>query len=957
MNLFELFVKLGIDDDDLEKGLDKAKSAVGAAGKAMATGFAAAAAGATALVAQSVNAYKDYEQLVGGVETLFSNLEGTVSAAPAVLAKANEAFKTAGMSANQYMETVTSFSAALISSLEGDYDKAAEISDIAITDMADNANKMGSSLESLQTAYAGFAKQNYTMLDNLKLGYGGTKEEMERLLKDAERFSGVKYDISNLSDVYEAIHVVQEQMGIAGATAAEAATTIEGSFNALKGAWENLVTGFSNKDADLSKLVTDVVDSATVAFKNLKPVVETAISGLIESVESFTPIIGDMLPTLINDLLPRVIDAAQSIVNTLAIALPDMLKVIVDLIPNLTTEIVQTISDLAPELVNVGADMIDSLADGLSETLPDLIPIAVDAILNFTDSLIDNLDTVVDAAIKIILALAEGLGNALPKLIAKAPEILIKLGTAFVENIDKIQKVPEEIIKKIADTLVHHDWRKTAEEAMNNLINALDVAQKKVQLFLDDVNVALGGESLYNGDIANVGSTDFIAAMREGTDDVVDAIGDTADALKEGYDSYYGVVEEGNKKVADGYYTMTSDMSEYAKGMQQQADNWKKSAKSLNNAVVEAEIDEKEMEAQLKSTFADLETQMYRSGFSEEWLVHQKRKYVEALDHSTELYKEYDLKLLKEEDKITKAADKEWATQQKNAVERRFAELEKTAITEHKTEAWLVKQERMFLETLDHNSELYEEYNMKLLKAEKKIDDAANAEREKRIKENQKKFSDMVKSIKDRFKKLKDEYQKAVDDIKSKMKSFGESLTKSYTDMFSFETDEKTGKVKATKTKDFLANATKELEKYYANIQNLRSRKVSDSLLNQLTSMSAEEGAAVAEYWASLSDSQLKALDDNWKKYEATGQKISESLYSDEMADAEKQYDEERNTLLGEIKQEIADNADTVTSAIASIFSGMTGNVQINVAGMPVIKKGINEMLATIKNSGGVIDV
>ena len=957
MNLLDLFVKIGIDDDDLEKGLDKAKAAVGVAGKAMAAAFSAAAAGAVALVKESVDAYANYEQLVGGVETLFSNLEGTISAAPTVLAKANEAFKTAGMSANQYMETVTSFSAALISSLEGDYDKAAEISDMAITDMADNANKMGSSLESLQTAYAGFAKQNYTMLDNLKLGYGGTKEEMERLLKDAERFSGVKYDISNLSDVYEAIHVVQEQMGIAGATAAEAATTIEGSFNALKGAWENLVTGFSNKDADLSKLVTDVVDSATVAFKNLKPVVETAISGLIESVESFTPIIGDMLPTLINDLLPRVIDAAQSIVNTLAIALPDMLKVIVDLIPNLTTEIVQTISDLAPELVNVGAGMIDSLADGLSETLPDLIPIAVDAILNFTDSLIDNLDTVINAAIRIIGALGQGLINALPELIERVPEIMAKLVGAFYENLDEAGKIANDIIKKMADTLVSYDWRDIAEKTMNNLIGALDTAQKKVQLFIDDLNVALGGESLYNGDINNVGSTEMIGWMKDGTDEFVDAIGTATDAVREGYEGYYGTIEEERKQIGDAYYKMSSDMSEQAKSMEAQAQQWKKSASTLNNAVGEVEADEKEMEARLKSTFADLETQMYESGFSEEWLVHQKRKYVEALDHSTELYKEYNLKLLKEEDKITKAADKEWATQQKNAVEKRFGELEKMALEKGYTEAWLVKQERMFLETLDHNTDLYEEYNMKLLRAEKKIDDAANAEREKRIKENQKKFSNMVKSIKDRFKSLKDTYQKAVDDIKSKMKSFGETLTKSYTDMFSFETDEKTGKVKATKTKDFLANATKELEKYYANIQNLRSRNVSDSLLNQLTSMSAEEGAAVAEYWASLSDEQLKNLDENWKKYEATGQKISESLYSDEMADAEKQYDEERNTLLGEIKQEIADNADAVTSAIASIFSGMTGNVQINVAGMPVIKRGINEMLATIKNSGGVIDV
>ena len=957
MNLFELFVKLGIDDDDLEKGLDKAKSAVGAAGKAMATGFAAAAAGATALVAQSVNAYKDYEQLVGGVETLFSNLEGTVSAAPAVLAKANEAFKTAGMSANQYMETVTSFSAALISSLEGDYDKAAEISDMAITDMADNANKMGSSLESLQTAYAGFAKQNYTMLDNLKLGYGGTKEEMERLLKDAERFSGVKYDISNLSDVYEAIHVVQEQMGIAGATADEAEKTIEGSLNRLSGAWQNLVAGFANKDADLGKLIDDVVSSAQVALNNLLPAIETAIDGVISGIEGLAPIISGRLPELIDRIVPALVDAATNIVQVLADALPQTFDAVIDILPDILNDIISTLADLIPQLVETGAEIVNSLADGLEKSLPDLIPVAIDAILNFADSLIDNLDTVINAAIRIIGALGQGLINALPELIERVPEIMAKLVGAFYENLDKAGKIANNIIKKMADTLVSYDWRSIAEKTMNNLIGALDTAQKKVQLFIDDLNVALGGESLYNGDINNVGSTEMIGWMKEGTDEFVEAIGTATDAVREGYEGYYGAIEEERKQIGDAYYKMSSDMSEQAKSMEAQAQQWKKAGKALNNAVGEVEVDEKEMEARLKSTFADLETQMYEGGFSEEWLVHQKRKYVEAIDHSTELYKEYDLKLLKEEDKITKAADKEWATQQKNAVERRFAELEKTAIVEHKTEAWLVKQERMFLETLDHNSELYEEYNMKLLKAEKKIDDAANAEREKRIKENQKKFSDMVKSIKDRFKKLKDEYQKAVDDIKSKMKSFGESLTKSYTDMFSFETDEKTGKVKATKTKDFLANATKELEKYYANIQNLRSRNVSDSLLNQLTSMSSEEGAAVAEYWASLSDEQLKALDENWKKYEATGQKISESLYSDEMADAEKQYDEERNTLLGEIKQEIADNADVVVGAITSIFSGMTGNVQINVAGMPVIKKGINEMLATIKNSGGVIDV
>ena len=578
MNLFELFVKLGVDDDDLEKGLDKAKSAVGAAGKAMAAGFAAAAAGATALVAQSVNAYKDYEQLVGGVETLFSNLEGTVSAAPAVLAKANEAFKTAGMSANQYMETVTSFSAALISSLEGDYDKAAEISDMAITDMADNANKMGTDMQSIQNAYQGFAKQNYTMLDNLKLGYGGTKEEMERLLKDAQKFSGIKYDISNLSDVYEAIHVVQEQMGIAGATADEAEKTIEGSLNRLSGAWQNLVAGFANKDADLGKLIEDVVSSAQVALNNLLPAIETAIDGVISGIEGLAPIISGRLPELVDRIVPALVDAATNIVEALADALPQTFDAVIDIIPDILNDIISTLADLIPQLVETGAEIVNSLADGLEKSLPDLIPVAIDAILNFADALIDNVDTVINAAIRIIGALGQGLINALPELIERVPEIMAKLVGAFYENLDEAGKIANDIIKKMADTLVSYDWRDIAKKTMDNLIGALDTAQKKVQLFIDGLNVALGGESLYNGDINNVGSTEMIGWMKEGTDEFVDAIGTATDAVREGYEGYYGAIEEERKQIGDAYYKMSSDMSEQAKGMEAQAAQWKKSA-------------------------------------------------------------------------------------------------------------------------------------------------------------------------------------------------------------------------------------------------------------------------------------------------------------------------------------------------------------------------------------------
>ena len=228
---------------------------------------------------QALDSYADYEQLVGGVETLFKDNASTVEN------YANNAYKTAGLSANEYMETVTAFSASLLQSLNGDTAKSAEVADMAITDMADNANKMGTSMDMIQNAYQGFAKQNYTMLDNLKLGYGGTKSEMERLLADAQKISGVKYDISNLNDVYQAIHVIQGELGITGTTAKEASTTIQGSVSAMKSAWSNMLTGIADDNADFDGLVNNLVESIGTAAENIMPRVQIIIDGVIALVD------------------------------------------------------------------------------------------------------------------------------------------------------------------------------------------------------------------------------------------------------------------------------------------------------------------------------------------------------------------------------------------------------------------------------------------------------------------------------------------------------------------------------------------------------------------------------------------------------------------------------------------------------------------------------------------------
>lgn len=262
------------------------------------------------LVKQSVSAYAEFEQLVGGVETLFKG------SSKKLIEYANQAYKTAGLSANQYMATVTSFSASLLQSLGGDTEKAADIANQALIDMSDNANKMGTSMESIQYAYQGFAKQNYTMLDNLKLGYGGTKTEMERLLKDAQALTGVKYDITNLADVYTAIHIIQENLGIAGTTALEAEKTISGSAATMKAAWQNVLTAISG-GGDIDAAIESLVGSVEIFFKNIAPVVERALISIGTVIERIAPMLIQTVASAFIKALPQLISAVWQMIQGL----------------------------------------------------------------------------------------------------------------------------------------------------------------------------------------------------------------------------------------------------------------------------------------------------------------------------------------------------------------------------------------------------------------------------------------------------------------------------------------------------------------------------------------------------------------------------------------------------------------------------------------------------------------
>ena len=409
--------------------------------KAMASAIKEATAALVDLGKQSIMGFAEQEQLIGGVDTLFKESSAQVQQ------YANDAYKTAGLSANQYMETVTSFSASLLQSLSGDTAAAAQKADQAITDMSDNANKMGTDMTSIQNAYQGFAKANYTMLDNLKLGYGGTKQEMERLLADAEKFSGIKYDISSYADIVDAIHVVQTEMGITGTTAKEAATTIQGSANAMKSAWSNLITGMSNDNLDLDKLVQNVIDSVNTFADNLLPRLQIMLPRFVQGL---TQLISGMIPYVapaLELLLPPLIEGIGGLVSGIVQALPAAVEAIAAVVPML----VEQITILLPQILSAGIDIIAALASGIGENLPALIPAAVDAIITVAEGLVDHMDEIIIAAGSLIAGLTQGLIEALPRLVVRLPEIIGAIVKGLLSGMASIGEVGSQLVRGLFD--------------------------------------------------------------------------------------------------------------------------------------------------------------------------------------------------------------------------------------------------------------------------------------------------------------------------------------------------------------------------------------------------------------------------------------------------------------------------------------------------------------------------
>lgn len=481
MELFKIFGRIALKgQQETEDGLDSVSGKASKVGDVFLKGIgtiakwgvatASVAATATAaLVKSAVTAYSDYEQLVGGVETLFKD------SASEVQKYAANAYQTAGLSANEYMETVTGFSASLLQSLDGDTKAAAEKANVAITDMSDNANKMGTSMESIQNAYQGFAKQNYTMLDNLKLGYGGTKEEMQRLLEDASKLSGQKFDLSSYADIVDAIHIVQTEMGITGTTAKEAATTIQGSVNMTKAAWQNLVVGIADDTQDFDVLVNNFVESVTTAGNNILPRVEIALKGVGTLVEKLAPIIAKTVPNIVSTTLPSMIKAGTSMIRAL---LDGLLKAVPELIPcfkNIVNQLISVIVtnlpmilnaavtiagaivsglvEALPDILDAGIELIQSLAQGLTNGIPTILSTAITIVSQLASTLIQNVPQIVQTGIQLLLGLANGILQAVPQLLQELPGIITQMVENILSCIPMIIECGIELLTSLVDAL------------------------------------------------------------------------------------------------------------------------------------------------------------------------------------------------------------------------------------------------------------------------------------------------------------------------------------------------------------------------------------------------------------------------------------------------------------------------------------------------------------------------
>lgn len=647
MNVYDLMATLSLDTKDFENKLNESegmaeRSGIGSkllsigktVGKVMATSTAAAASGVAAVTAMAVKGYASYEQLAGGVEKLFGE-----KAAKTVAENAKKAYMTSGKSMNEYMESVTTFSASLIKSVGGDTEKAAAQADKALTDMADNVNTFGTSAEAVENAYKGFAKANYTMLDNLNLGYAGSKEGMQQLLTDAEKISGVKYDLSSYSDIVDAIHVMQESMNIAGTTAKEAAGTIEGSFNMTKAAVQNLIQGLGNENADIGELVSNVVSSAGNLVDNVVPRIKQVFDGLGTAVDEAAPAIVSAIPKIVGAVLPGLAKATFSLIKSVGTTIINniptlfatvknavggnsgtILSVGLDVINFLLNGIVEGV----PMLISMGLELITELALSILKNAPALITIAGNLITSFVSGLLDKIPGVLQVGAQMILKLVNGVTNNLPQIIGAAAKVIANFAKAIGSKLPTILSTGITIIGKLAAGLI---------KAIPTLISKISSIISRVKTAFSNTDWASIGKNILSGiarGIANAGGL-IINAAKEAAGKAFKAAKDKLgihspsrvfrDGVGKQISAGIAVGIEGNKDPIKAIDKLSDEMSSYEFDSPMYSKKSRSNAGlfgfgKTNNFNINMTVDGAEDPKKWASEFADELERMERMGFA-----------------------------------------------------------------------------------------------------------------------------------------------------------------------------------------------------------------------------------------------------------------------------------------------------------------------------------------------------
>lgn len=909
-----------IDSSGFDNGVKKLTVAGVAAAKAIAASIAGATTAFSKLTYEAGQAYAETEQLIGGVKTLFgteaksleeyaasvgkaaSEVRGEysslISAQNEVLKNADDAYKTAGMSANAYMSTVTSFSAALISSLEGDTKAAAAVADRAILDMADNANKMGSDLESIRTAYTSFSRGSYVLLDNLKLGYGGTQEEMKRLLADAEKLTGIKYDISNFSDIINAIHAIQEEMGITGTTAKEASGTISGSIASMKAAFVNFLSGTASETANVEHLTDQLIESITTVITNVQPVIQRAIPDLISGLEALGGTAAEYIPVILNDMLPMIIRSMADFLSEAIIGLSDQISQnsdnitalsseiitlfvsgILSALPRLSTAAVEIVGGLLGELLShageytqAGVDVVLALADGLSDALPELVPVAVDAILKIVNTLLDNADQLGDAAYDIIMALADGLisEGSLNNIANQAPVIINKIVTALIDLASDIFDLGISLAAEIVMGISDYDFKGNMQSVYDKLYN---IGADMHRSLIDGYNQQVRTENTeFISQFANHTKSELMQMNADLSDEL--AKYEKAWSELEGYDnvdeylkyhkqSENGVIINSLKEKAEKENVMIADL------YNEQIRHIREQQGLIMDAVSNGEYMEEPVSSVMNGYAANAKA---KHDNPELWSIPQE--YIKSNETITDSERK-TTKVIAEEAENQKKSKKTAADIAKEQREKEWEAIE------HYNQLGMYSDKEAQEQRLRWIKKYCPKYSDEWYQYYKEVYDYQKQAEQKSLDETRETLEKQAETVKEKLSEISNEYDEKLKEIQDKVSDYKNKML-SVGSLFSIDkTKNEDGSTTKTYTVNNIAERLAQMKSYHNSLLKLRDMKAPASLISEIMNLGYVDGAYLAEQLANDPKfAEFKAL---YEELDKEAQRMAEEFYSPDM--------------------------------------------------------------------------